>query len=636
LTVSYEWIRRRKRYLSFRYLFPELVAPWIQLRRGMLRVVWFVTHPVDEFFEDLGELMAWPFLMLAKFFAWIFAGIGEFFRDLWYGIESFFRWLGHLPVWTGAAIAGSLGIIMTILLFFLQVSTFDPVPLSTALAVAASAEQAGSAVETASQSRAEPIWRPEPLAEFNAFEESQQQAATRESEPAAPSPEPAVNLQIQLSRLRLPFDPGERVEVVSTPRPSASVAWTNFQRLSADNGWHQTQMARAERAPQTVPYAARQSVREGRIAPSWVGSSASVSPFQQVQNYRQPAVSIVRSVPESAQLGGTMTYELIVSNQGLEPLDSVTIAEVVSDIESVLDVQPPASVVENMLVWSIADLQPRERRRLIVELRAEQLLPIVGGSAVRVKTAVAALSRVSAPQPPAVTPPMQEELIATLPEPEPAPEEKPQPPSKPDPAEPGLILPVFDEEPAPAEPEVVPEQLPEPQWHEDVVTEPSPARRPMPVPAILPLAPEPKNAAHRTVNSNGDGNVPIFFEMRTPRQVSVDNRVRTVFEIRNPGTAELTDLVISVEVTDELDHAKGRILEHRIDRLRPGQTYQTRLTTTAVRDGKARVRSKLTAAENLDTSLEAEIEVEVDPTHGDPTQLSTADIPDHGVPTSTQ
>src|SRR5690606_15581600 len=132
----------------------ELVVPWIQFKRGALRVVWFFTHPIDEFIEDLGELIAWPFVALAKLSAWMLEGVREFFIDLFAGIEAFFRYLGRLPVWTGSAIAGALGIIMTVLLFFLQVASFEPVPLSAGLA-------------TTPPSAEQPVWQPQPMVETN-------------------------------------------------------------------------------------------------------------------------------------------------------------------------------------------------------------------------------------------------------------------------------------------------------------------------------------------------------------------------------------------------------------------------------------------------------------------------------------
>lgn len=618
--MSYEWIRRRKRYLSFRYLFPELVAPWIQLKRGILRLVWFITHPVDEFFEDLGELIAWPFVLMARFFSWLMAAIGEFLHDLVVGIEIFFRALGRLPVWTGGAIAGALGVVMTILLFLLQVTTFDPVPLSTAAAFDATGKTAGPAAP-----QPVPQAEPEPKDSFDIFAGSEPAAA----EPWRPTPQQSASLSIELERLRVPFDPRERVDVVSTVPQGRPARWSHFERVSAMNGWNQTRRERARHLLSFTPYVRRQSVSSGRIAPSWVTTAASVSPFVQVQNRREPAVSIVRTAPESAQLGGPMTYELIVSNQGLEPLDSVTVHETVSAMDRVMNVQPPANVVNNMLVWNVTNLQPREQRTLTIELRPDQLVPVTGGSTVRVKTGIAAVSRVRQPVPqaPPITPAAAEELNVWVPEPNPEPARTPNPPP-----ELSLILPTFDDEPEPA-----PAQQPEPE----LTLAPRPARPPKPAPAILPITPpepvaEPtqsESAEKRRTTAEGGG-VPIFFEMRTPKLAAIDHDVRTVFHIRNPGTHELTDLVILVEVTDELDHKKGRILEHRIARLAPGAVYQTRLTTTAVRGGLARVRSTLTSAEDLESTLEAEIDV--GRSGKQPTQLSRIELPDQGLPTSTQ
>jgi hypothetical protein len=627
--VSYEWIRRRKRYLSFRYLFPELVAPWIQFKRALLRVVWFFTHPIDEFVEDLGELIAWPFVALAKLFAWMLEGVREFFVDLFAGIEAFFRYLGRLPVWTGSAIAGALGIIMTILLFFLQVASFEPVPLAAGLAV-----QSTHAL-------------PQPMLEtgFDAF--ADMPAPQPEPQPWQPAPPPAAaGIHLELTRLALPFDAAGRVDVVSMP-PQAKIemAWSHFERMSAAAGWNPTRGGVQTNVPQFTPYVLRQPLRNVPLSASVVRAEDSVSPFVQVQNSRQPAVSITRTMPSTSSIGGALAYDLLVRNQGLEPLDSVLVHETISAIERVMNVEPPAHVVDDALVWRVHDLQPREERRLRIELRPDELVPVAGGSIVQVKTAVAALSRVSEPLPqaPPITEAPPEPLNVFLPEPLPEPQlTEPEPVPEPAP-EIGLILPTFHDEPQPVpEPPLDPdfqfEPLPqsEPVLPDSFAQEASPAE-PMP-PLERPARDRPAPEWRQHVQTaRGKGGLPIFFEMRTPRNVAVDKAVATVFEIRNPGTAPLTDLVILVEVTDELDHKRGRILEHRIEKLAPGGVYLTRLTTTAVRDGKARVRSKLTSAEKLESILEAEIDVSR-PQPKPPTQLSAIDLPreDQGRPTATQ
>src|SRR5690606_18957000 len=251
-TVSYEWIRRRKRYLSFRYLFPELVVPWIQFKRGALRVVWFFTHPIDEFIEDLGELIAWPFVALAKLSAWMLEGVREFFVDLFAGIEAFFRYLGRLPVWTGSAIAGALGIIMTILLFFLQVASFEPVALSAG-AAAHAAQEKSVLVEP---DKTEPAWRPQPLVETNFDAFAGTPAAQPEPEQWRPTPPPAAaGIDVELTRLTMPFDARERIDVVSMP-PQADLdsAWNHFERMTAATGWTPTRRGAPVGTPQFTPY----------------------------------------------------------------------------------------------------------------------------------------------------------------------------------------------------------------------------------------------------------------------------------------------------------------------------------------------------------------------------------------------
>jgi hypothetical protein len=103
--------------------------------------------------------------------------------------------------------------------------------------------------------------------------------------------------------------------------------------------------------------------------------------------------------------------------------------------------------------------------------------------------------------------------------------------------------------------------------------------------------------------------IPIDFEMRTPKLVSLNAPVPAVFEVRNPGSDRLSDLVIQVQMSDELHHEQGHVLRHRIASLSPGEVYRTRLTTTAVGNGTARLTSTLTSADDVHTNLEASVEI---------------------------
>ena len=589
--MSYEWIRRRR--LGLWYVFPELVAPWIQFKRGMLRVLWFFTHPVDEFFETIGEILAWPFVVLSTFFAWVSAGIGEFFDDLVRGVQALFRSLGRLPVWTGAAIAGSLGVILTTMLFFLSLIQFRPVPAS---------------ISHASEAAPLPVVEQPEVLPDDSFDPFASTGAVL-PEPAVweppPTARPTSELSVRWERLSLPpgWDSRRRFEVVSTETPAPGSPFDSFrhQAIRAD-GWTLTRtVRRRDVAHPSMPYVSRHGVRGVHVAPNWIAAAESVGPFQRVEPFRQPAVTVSRSAPTTAVSGGALTYELIVENQGAEPLDNVTIREVTSALDRVLDVDPPAGVEGEALVWNLAQLEPGEQRRLTIELKPDELGPITGGSTVHVTTSIAAVSRVSAPRPrPSVIIPEPSELMASTPPPQ---AEPPVEEPEASPPEIGMILPSFGEDSPPeAEPEPPESTLtfePEPIDPPPAMLFPDPNEREL---TVMPAraVEEPEVALSPT---------PIDFKMQAPKLVSLDSPVPAVFEVRNPGSAELTDLVIQVRMTDELDHSRGRTLRHRIERISPGQVYRTRLTATAVGDGIARLSSTLTTADDVETTAEAAVKV---------------------------
>lgn len=600
--MSYEWIRRRQRDLSFRYLFPEIAAPWIQCRRGMLRVLWFFTHPVDEFFETLGEIIAWPFVALATLFAWMSTGVREFFGDLLHGIVALFRSLGQLPVWTGSAIAGALGVILTTLLFYPPLIQFRPVTVSIS----------STAKTVSDRPRQLPIPQPEAHVD-DAFDPFAGAGAAPSPQPAwrpEPSPPSLTDLSVHFERLSMPlgWDSRRRTDVVSTSThlPPAHFGTAGESSFAAD-GWSLARRERTDDPRQFIPYVSRLGVHSTHTAPRWVRVAEDVDPHSQVDSRRQPAVRISRSAPTTATAGGALKYELIVRNLGTEPLDNVTVREAVSALDRVLDVHPPASVIGDSLVWNITNLMPRAEHRLAIELWPDQLRPVTGGSTVQVTTGVAAVSRIAAPrpQPLIITPEPPEELMVITPPPQTEPPAQHQAPETQDF---GLVLPSFDDEPPPFEP-----QSPAPAPLFSLDSEPAPfPRRP---PGILPFAPgddepaiTPASAIEESEIEAPEG-VPIHFEMRTPKLVPRDAPVPAVFEIRNPGPAELTDLVIQVQMTNELRHERGSNLQHRIGRLAAGEVYRTRLTTTAVQDGTARLRSTLTSADDRESHVEATVEV---------------------------
>ncbi len=586
---AYPWMKRHKRYLSFRYIFPELAAGWIAFKRFLLRVLWFFTHPIDEFLDDIRDAMLWPFAALNTLWRWMVIGTHEFFSDLLRGIEMAFGWMGGLPVWTGAAVSGVMGIILTILLFLLPAINPGVTASITALAQPqAEAANVAPAFDPFQQSPAQP--------EYDPFED---RAPARHELPLSNFNRPLPELQMHLAQLAMPtgWNSRQQISVVSAAsRVDLRDLKQRFDRTAVHDRWEQPRFDRGQRALHFTPYASRVGVRSTSVAPSWVNPESVVEPLNQFSTQRHPHVVIEKSSPKNAPVGQPLQYGLTVRNVGEETLDNVRVREQLSNIQRVSNTRPPAKVVGEALVWDLAELRPGESRQLQIEMQPNSEVLLAHKSAVQVTTRVAAVSNVRVPRPePQPVEPKSETPASVMPQffdaPEPEPLPQPEAEAEPIDQEPiPQIIPFEDED----EPEVLPQFEPEPVRIEEPVQ-------------------------------------PLSLEMFAPQAVASGGEVRTVFEVQNRGGAEMTDLILAVELTDELDHPNGHLLELKIPRIAAGDVFRTRLTTEAVKDGTATLSSRLT--NSVVDSLTAQQEVRISKDVAAPSDVVFEMLPQcHPVP----
>ncbi|MCA9024764.1 MAG: hypothetical protein KDA86_06090 [Planctomycetaceae bacterium] len=577
---AYPWMKRHKRYLSFRYIFPEIAAGWIQFKRFLLRVLWFFTHPIDEFLDDIRDAMLWPFAVLNTLWRWLIIGIHEFLSDLVRGIETAFGWLGGLPVWTGAAVSGVMGIILTILLFLMPAIT-TAVPASIPPPAQPAATTQG--IATLEILPAFDLSQPAPKEpEFDPFETP---AGRQQVFPQSNLNLSLPELQMQLANLMLPagWSSRQQISVVSTPtRIDVQELARRFGQSAIYDQWGQPRLDRIQRALNFTPYASRVGVRSTIEAPSWIQPESIVEPLDQFSTQRHPSVVIEKTIPGHAPVGQPLQYTLNVKNVGEETLDSVTVREQLSEIQRVSSTSPPAKVIGESLVWDLSELRPGERRQLQIEMQPNSEVLLTHKSAVQVTTRVAAVSNVRAPRP---EPPP----VALEPEPEPEP--------------PASAIPQFFDEPEPM-------PLPQPEA-EPVDQEPLPEVIPFeeePAEEFMPqFEPEPVRIEEPVQ--------PLSLEMFAPQAVASGADVKTVFEVQNRGGDDIENLVLAVELTDELDHPNGHTLELKIPRISAGEVFRTRLTTEAVKNGTATLSSKVTsrAAETVSATQEVRISDDVSP-----------------------
>jgi hypothetical protein len=375
--------------------------------------------------------------------------------------------------------------------------------------------------------------------------------------------------------------------------------------------------------------------------------AAEVSPESLFSRRRQPAVAVEKFAPATAAMGQPLQYALIVTNLGAERLASVTVRERVSAIERVSNVHPSANVVGDELVWDVAELRPGEHRRLQVELLPDKPRALAQTTTVAVTTGVAAVSDAHQPRPAFQTEDVDDEIPPAQHVPQPAPQlilpdgglepsappvrqaapveqffpdtepirDKPQTEMLPWESEPSSALPPQDEPPFDESIVLPPDTLfpQEPPNAGSRDEERDDLESPFRDRSQPPAADEPPRAPSAPYEAYEPGPAApaemLTLKMSTPAVVASGSHVRTIFELHNRGKFDLHDIVLTVELSPGLEHKKGRILELRLDRVAAGETYRTRLTTRAVRDGKALLASKVTSPGIRQQTAQREIRI---------------------------
>ncbi len=606
---SNPWMKRHKRYLSFRYIFPRVAAAGISLRRGLLRAGWIFTRSIDEFLDDVRAGLLRVLAILAHAWRGTLATVSQFVNDVAGGIDAALRWLGWLPVWTGAALAGVAGILLTLLLFLLPAIQTRPVPASigsdfaSPLAAASVPENADVSEDVADEeggAREEEFDPFAPLPHDHIAEGLPQ--SRREPEPFAPVAD-RPELFASWSRLLMPlgWETGRRIDVVSFPQalPQRD-GWMAVAASVSPDGWEPRRDNRISRQLGFSPYVSRAGDRLTQLTPQWITPDASFDSVSRVAGRCQPSVVVEKTAPQTAAVGQRFEYALIVTNGGDEKLESVQVRERVSAIERVASVEPSANIVGDALVWELTDLQPGEHRRLQIAIQSDEPLTLAQHTTVEVTSGVGALSEVRHPRP---EPPLAEPV--PMPEPTPV-QDEPEPARE--------VLPDFgaestessppDSSPPESEPsadEPRPELVP---WDFDSTNEPPPQQE------------EPPPQQEPALSSDAPAAAPLpdalAIEMTSPAVVSPGSDIRTFFVLQNRGETDLTNVVLAVELSDELQHRHGRSLELRLDRLPAGQRYRTRLTTRAVQDGSARISSRVRSPHSREQSARRDVRISRD------------------------
>lgn len=282
-----------------------------------------------------------------------------------------------IPAWSIGSIAGVCGVMLAVCLFFLGEPRLAASPTMPRLI-----EQ----IEPLEDVPA-PVWPLRPL------------DPAPEPTPAAPVPAltfPDLSLKrpdltgSYLTRTQLPYhwDQTERLEIVSRPQrlpePFLKDDWTRSDRLRNQLDSFRPYLLQGA----TIP-----------VPPSSVSSLALRTPFDGIETRREQGIRLQKQSPLQAQVGQSTTYEIRLSNLTDDPIDDLVVREKLPVIQRVAQVQPPAAVQGDELVWSVGRLLPRSEKIYQVTLLPEAPGELETVTTVESRSRIGGLASITNPTP---------------------------------------------------------------------------------------------------------------------------------------------------------------------------------------------------------------------------------------------
>jgi hypothetical protein len=116
---------------------------------------------------------------------------------------------------------------------------------------------------------------------------------------------------------------------------------------------------RPEIPPETPTHVAAASVAAANLAPH---------PAVMDEESQQATVSFARRTPEKSETGNSLTYKIVVRNNGSKPVKLVEVDEAVPPDHAVQATDPPAEPHDQTLHWSLRNLGPHEERTIAITL----------------------------------------------------------------------------------------------------------------------------------------------------------------------------------------------------------------------------------------------------------------------------
>lgn len=269
--------------------------------------------------------------------------------------------MGNVPIWVTGSLAGMLGIMLTISLFFIP----QPRLLEAAAAL------------------------PEPVIPAPV-------QPAPEPQPTLALPETRSNLILRIFATRFPFTWDEN----QTTARSSTASQADLERLASDL-WREGR----NRFPAAVSFSSYLARAVGLPA-SWPGLSASemvtvplTAPPLRSMGILLEKTDALRGAPDEP-----LTYQIVVRNISAAAIENLEIRERISTLARVTDVVPAAGISGDELVWHLDSLGPGNSRTFLVTLVPELEGQIETFTRIFPTSRVSAVVNVRAPLPKPVAP----------------------------------------------------------------------------------------------------------------------------------------------------------------------------------------------------------------------------------------
>jgi uncharacterized repeat protein (TIGR01451 family) len=181
----------------------------------------------------------------------------------------------------------------------------------------------------------------------------------------------------------------------ATPTPSSPVTPTKFQLPDLPAGGSSSAFGGLPQPgkPFEPPAAGAAGAANGPAFPDANSADAGSQSTDNPTGRQEPAVSLEWIGPASAKLGQSVTYQIIVKNISSLPVQQVVVRNKVPPGITVQATEPKAFTEVNTLVWDLGTLQPRQEKRLDMQLLPETkgdiacqaLVSFTGASTARIR-----------------------------------------------------------------------------------------------------------------------------------------------------------------------------------------------------------------------------------------------------------